>query len=100
MGPQKTYRRLPLRELMTEAEKRSRDVADSLNTGLIVKINDLRELSRPVRKKSHYPTLLALHNCLLKVVELTAEAEEVLAHLEHQLTEIRDHAQRERFNRN
>ncbi|MGL4553512.1 MAG: hypothetical protein ACRC33_20290 [Gemmataceae bacterium] len=100
MALQKPYRRLPLRELMTDAEKRSRDVADNLNNGLLLKVADLRELSRPVRKKSHFPTLLALRNSMHKLIELTAEGEELIDYLERQLTEIRDHARRERFNRN
>jgi hypothetical protein len=100
MGPPKSYRRLPLRELMTDAEKRSRDLAESLHGSVLEKVADLRELSRPVRKKSHFPTVMALQNSMHKVVELTNEAGELLDYLEKQLLEIRDHARRERFNRN
>lgn len=100
MALQKPVRRLTLRELLTDAEKRSRDVVDNLNNVLIQKVADLRDLSRTVRKKSHYPTLMALHNSLDRVVELTNESEVLIAQLEQQLNEIRDHARRERFNRN
>lgn len=100
MALEKTYRRLPLRDLLTDAQKRSRDVADNVQSTLLVKVSDLRELSRPVRRKSHYPTLLALQNCLQKVLEVAAEADDLIEYLERQLTEIRDHARRERFNRN
>jgi hypothetical protein len=100
MGPPKSYRRLPLRELMADAEKRSRDIVERLNGGLLEKVADLRELSRPVRKKSHYPTVVALQNSMHKVVELTTETGELIEYLEKQLLEIRDHARRERFNRN
>jgi len=99
MPPEKTYRRLPLRDLMTDAEKRSRDVAEHITTTLLTRATDLRDLSRPVRRKSHYPTLLALQNALQKVVELTGETAELVDYLERQLTEIRDHARRERLNR-
>ena len=95
-----TYRRLPLRDLITDAEKRARDVADNLQTNLAARINDLNDLSRTIRKKSHFPTLLALHNSLQAALESAREADELLAYLERQLGEIRDHAQRERFNRN
>jgi C4-dicarboxylate-specific signal transduction histidine kinase len=95
-----TYRRLPLRDLITDAEKRSRDVAENLQTNLIARLNDLNDLSRTVRKKSHFPTLLALHNSLKASLEAAQEADDLLAYLERQLGEIRDHAQRERFNRN
>lgn len=99
MGPDKPFRRLPLRDLLTDAEKRSRDVSDNLNNNLLLKVSDLRDLSRPVRKKSHYPTLIALKHSLERVVEMTNEAEELIEYLERQLSEIRDHARRERLNR-
>lgn len=100
MAQDKPYRRLPLRDLLTDAEKRSRDVADFILATWTTKVADLRELSRPVRRKSHYPTLLALQNSLQKVLETTAELEDVLGYLQRQLEEVRDHAKRERFNRN
>ena len=99
MALEKTYRRLPLRDLMTDAEKRSRDVAEQLTNSWLAKVSDLRDLSRPVRRKSHYPTLMALQNAIQKVVELANESGEMIAYLERQLTEIRDHARRERLNR-
>jgi hypothetical protein len=99
MALEKTYRRLPLRDLMTDAEKRSRDVAEHLNTTWMIRVTDLRDLSRPVRRKSHYPTLLALQNALQRLVGLTSETGDLVEYLERQLTEIRDHARRERLNR-
>lgn len=100
MALDKTYRRLPLRDLLTDAEKRSRDVAEHYGNTWVNSVTDLRDLSRPVRRKSHYPTFLALHNALQKVVRMTNESEELLEYLERQLQEIRDHARRERMNRN
>lgn len=99
MALEKSYRRLPLRDLMTDAEKRSRDVAEHVNSTWIGRVADLRDLSRPVRRKSNYPTLLALQNALQKLVALTEESGELVAYLERQLVEIRDHARRERLNR-
>ena len=99
MALEKPYRRLPLRDLLTDAEKRSRDLAEHVGGTWTGGVTDLRDLSRPVRRKSHYPTLLALQNALQKVVRLTTENEELLEYLERQLTEIHDHARRERLNR-
>ena len=99
MALDKSFRRLPLRDLMTDAEKRSRDVAEHIHNTWLPCANDIRDLSRPLRRKSHYPTLLALQNSLQKVVQLTAETAEMLEYLERQLNEIRDHARRERLNR-
>lgn len=100
MALEKTYRRLPLRDLMSDAEKRARDLAEHLNTTWLTRVADLRDLSRPVRRKSHFPTLLALQNALQKVVQTTTESEELIEYLERQLTEIREHGRRERNNRN
>jgi hypothetical protein len=99
MAVEKTYRRLPLRDLMTDAEKRSRSVAEHINTTWLTRVADLRDLSRPLRRKSHYPTLLALQNAMQKVIELTGETGELLEYLDRQLGEIREHARRERLNR-
>jgi hypothetical protein len=99
MALEKPYRRLPLRDLLTDAEKRARDVAEHIHSTWVARITDLRDLSRPVRRKSHYPTLLALQNSLQRVVELTRETGGLVEYLERQLNEIRDHARRERLNR-
>lgn len=99
MALERTYRRLPLRDLLTDVEKRSRDTVEQFNSNFLLKTTDLRDLSRPVRRKSHYPTLLALQNSLQKVLAAAEETNAILEYLERQLNEIRDHARRERFNR-
>src|SRR5262245_37870099 len=99
MALERTYRRLPLRDLLTDAEKRARDTAEQFNTTFLARTTDLRDLSRPVRRKSHYPTLLALQNALQKVLQAAEEIDGLVDYLERQLNEIRDHARRERFNR-
>jgi hypothetical protein len=99
MVAEKHFRRLPLRELLTDAEKRTRDLAEHLHTTWLAHVSDLRELSRPLRRRSNYPTLLALLNALRKVLQTSQETEGLLAHLRQELEEIRDHARRERLNR-
>ena len=100
MALEKTSRRLPLRDLLTDTEKRSRDTAEMIGGAWLTRVTDLRDLSRPLRRKSHYPTLLALQNALQKAQETTGEVHKLIEFLEQQLTEIRDHARREKFNRN
>jgi hypothetical protein len=99
MALDKPYRRLPLRDLMTDANKRCHDVAEHLNTTWMGSVTDLRDLSRPVRRKSHYPTMLALQNAIQKVLRLTTESEEYIENLEKELNDIREHAKRERLAR-
>jgi hypothetical protein len=96
---EKPFRRLPLRDLLTDAEKRSRDLAEHLHTTWLGRITDLRELSRTVRKRSHFPTLVALLNSYEKLQETQAETDRLLEVLRQELEEIRAHAQREKVAR-
>jgi hypothetical protein len=99
MQPGTTRRRLPLRELLTDAEKRSRDLANQIHITWLARVADLRDLSRPLRRRSHYPTALALLHAVEKLVQTNEETEAMLDYLRQELEEIRDHARRERLNR-
>ena len=95
----KPIRRLPLRELLTDAERRSRQLAEHIQSGWMVRAADLRELSRTVRKRSHFPALVALHHSVQKMVQFAQETEALLDHLRQELEEIQGHARREKLNR-
>jgi hypothetical protein len=99
MPAEKSFRRLPLRDLMTDAEKRTRDLAEQLHVSWLGRVNELHDLSRPTRRRSHYPTLLALLNSCQKVEEVHQEVQRALDYLSQELEEIREHARRERFDR-
>ncbi len=96
---ERPQRRMTLRQLMTHSEKVVRDLMDHLNTVLMPREQDFRDLSRPVRRRSHYPTLLALHNALQKLRESDEECQQMSEYLLELLQEIREHAKRERVNR-
>ena len=71
-----------------------------MQTGFLSRIGDFRDLSRPVRRRSHYPTMSALQNALKKVLETVQQTQESTAELLHEHMEaIRDHANREKVNR-
>jgi hypothetical protein len=95
MISEKSFRRLPLRDLMTDAEKRGRDLVEHFTVSWITRVADLRDLSRPIRKRSHYPTLLALKNSVQKTVETNEETRKLIDYLMQELTEILEHARRE-----
>ena len=97
--PEHSFRRLPLRDLMTDAEKRVRDLHEHFNVTWLARVADLHDLSRPVRKRSHYPTLYALQNALMKTVEINDETRKLIEYLIEELTEIRQHARREQMTR-
>jgi hypothetical protein len=96
---EKPSRRLTLRQQLTHVEKGSRDLIEHLQATLLANIVDLRDLTRPIRRKSHYPTLLAIDNCLKALKQAGTETLETAAYLSEQLQEIREHARRERVNR-
>jgi C4-dicarboxylate-specific signal transduction histidine kinase len=95
----KPTRRLPLRDLLTDTEKRTRDLVEQMTSSWLARVSDLRDLSRPLRKRSHYPTFLALQNAIQKMVQNSEETDAMIAVLMHQLEEISEHARRERLNR-
>ena len=92
-------RRMTLRQQLTHAEKCSRDLIEHLQGTLLPHVTDLRDLSRPIRRRSHYPTMFAILNALNKVQESGAQTLEMLEYLHEQLQEIKEHARRERVNR-
>ena len=92
-------RRMTLRQQLTHAEKCSRDLIEHIQGTLLSSISDIRELSRPIRKRSHYPTMLSVSNALNKLLEAGGEITKKLEYLQEQLQEIREHARRERVNR-
>lgn len=98
MAVEKSGRRMTLRELMTHAEKCSRDLVEHYRATYLVRLSEFRDLSRPIRRRSHYPTMIAVQNALNKLQEVNGEAQKLGEHLYEQLAEIREHARREQRN--
>jgi hypothetical protein len=95
----KTLRRLPLRQLLASSDKAARELADMMYTNLLPRIADFRDLSRPVRRKSQFPTLIAFNNGLRRMLEAHDQITVMLSVLHEHLDAIRDHAQKEKLNR-
>jgi hypothetical protein len=90
---------MTLRQLLTHSEKCSRDLIEQINGNFVPSVSDFRDLNRPVRRKSHYPTLFAVMNALTKLEKATSELDEMAERLYDNLQIIREHAQREKINR-
>ncbi len=99
MGAEKPIRRMTLRQLLTHSEKCARDLVDLVHTNFLGRVSDFRDLSRPVRRRSHYPTMLAMHNALRKLNESAEQLQILTDFLTEHLDAIRDHANREKVNR-
>src|SRR5438132_12351376 len=96
---EKSLRRLPLRQLLASSDKATREIAELVHTHLLPRVVDFRDLTRPIRRKSHYPTMLAFQNGLRRLAEAHDQMQAMLAVLQEHLDAIRDHAQREKLNR-
>ena len=95
----KSLRRLPLRQLLASSDKTTREIAELVHTHLMPRVADFRDLSRPVRRKSHYPTMLAFQNGLRRLSEANDQLQVMIVVLQEHLEAIRDHAQREKLTR-
>jgi hypothetical protein len=99
MTDENAIRRMTMRQLLTHIEKTGRSVIDHLQTSMLAQISDLRELSRPVRRRSHYPTLMALQNALRKVLAAHQEVQALTKDLHHQFDDIKDRSNKDRIDR-
>ncbi len=99
MGVERPARRMTLRQLLTHSEKCTRDLIEHFQATVLPHVTDFRDLNRPVRRRSHYPTIVALLNSLNKVEQSTKEAQDQANYLLERLQEIREHARKERINR-
>jgi len=99
MIAEKSNRPLTLRQLLTSAEKFSRDLVEQVQVTFLPCVEEFRKLSRPVRHHSRYPTMLAIQNALKKLKDLSDETRKSIEFLKEQLQEIRENALRERARR-
>lgn len=95
----KTLRRLPMRQLLASSDKTTREIAELVHTHLLPRVVDFRDLSRPIRRKSHYPTMVAFVNGLRRLAEANDQLQAMIEVLQEHLDAIREHAHREKLNR-
>ena len=96
---EKSLRRLPLRQVLASSDRTTRELAEVVHSHLLPRVVDFRDLTRPVRRKSHYPTMVAFQNGARRLVEANERLTALVAQLQEHLDAIRDHAQREKVNR-
>jgi hypothetical protein len=99
MTVERPSRRMTLRQLLTHSEKCTRDLIEHLQATMLPRMNEFRDLNRPVRRKSHYPTVVALINSMRKIEQTGQETQSLVDYLLERLQEIREHARRELVNR-
>ena len=82
--PDRPIERMTLRQLMSHSEKLTHGVGEHVSTTYFKQLGDLRELSRPVRRKSHYPAVASLRSEIAHFEETIATlSSEIDALLQH-----------------
>jgi hypothetical protein len=99
MKLERPSKRMTLRELLIHSEKCTRDLIEQFNGDVLPKINDFRDLNRPVRRRSHYPTLNTMSNSLQQAEQSMEESLTMCDYLVEQLQSIRESARREMMTR-
>jgi hypothetical protein len=94
MLTEKSVRRMPLRQLLTHSEKCTRDLIEHIRSSLIAYMTEYRELSRPVRRRSSYPSMITMHNALRKVTQASEEARQMIEYLTSRYDDIVEHARK------
>lgn len=96
MATLKPRRRMTLLELLVKVEKEAHDLCASVRSNMWPAQSDAHELSRPTRKHSHFPTVLALHNSLDNLQTVNEELDRRVQEFREYLQEIDEHLQRDR----
>jgi hypothetical protein len=99
MAVERPLDRMPLRNILAQASKITHEIADLCNKNMPPRLADLHELSRANRKKSHYPTIVAVENGVHHYRETSTEILNLVKSLEEHLDAIRQQSNRARMER-
>ena len=90
---------MTLRDLLTHTEKMTRDVIETVHGQYMPKVTEFRELSRPARKKSQYPTLLGLDHAAQRVEVAVTDLRGLMKSVEENVAAIAERIRKERLER-
>jgi hypothetical protein len=92
-------RRMTLLELLVHTEKYCHDLREHFRVSIWPALTEYRDLCRPVRKRSHFPTMIAVQNGLNKLLDTNNDVGQMVGYFEEWLDEILDQARREQRRR-
>jgi hypothetical protein len=92
-------RRMTLLELLVHTEKYCHDLREHCRVSIWPALTEYRDLCRPVRRRSNFPTIHAVQNGLTKLQEANADVGQMVELLQEWLDDIMDHAKREQRRR-
>jgi hypothetical protein len=96
MADDKPTQRMTLRELLGAADKGARELVELYRATLLGRMYEVRDLSRPVRRRTPFPSMQAVQNSLNKLQGAAEEARKKEVLLLELLQEIRDRARQAR----
>ncbi len=89
-------RRMPLRDLLTHTDRKLRELNEHLQMDFLSQAEELYELSRPRRKKSHFPQVRAVVNGYEKARKSYEYGEQLQAEIMQCVQFIRERAEANR----
>jgi hypothetical protein len=87
---------MSLRQVLTHADTCLHDLLEQMRIALLPRLLELRQLSRPVRRHSAYPTPTMLLTTLSKLLEANREAVKLVDVLLQQMQAIRKYDREQR----
>ena len=99
MASDRPVRRMTLRELLSHAAKLTHEIGELANKSYQSRLADLRDLSRPTRRNSQFPSVVSLQNAVQHYAETSRELLALMASLDEHVQAIREQASRARFER-
>jgi hypothetical protein len=73
MPIEKPLRRMTLHDLIKGVSRSSRELAEQARGEVVPHLSDFRELTRPTRARSRYPSFIAVYNALRRIEEAQEE---------------------------
>lgn len=95
MATHKPPHRMTLLELLVHTEKHGTNLHDTFKSSLWPVLAEYRDLSRPVRKRSSYPTMLTMQNTLNALLTATQEMDQSVQNLTTWMEDILRMAKRQ-----
>lgn len=93
MADQSRLRRMPLRDLLNHMDLRCRELLEHIQMDVTPIVAEFHKISRPVRKKSAYPSIRSICNVHERLRKSHEYAENMSRSIEETLQAIEDRVQ-------
>jgi hypothetical protein len=94
MSIEKPRRRMTLQELLVAVDKHAHTFEEYMHDSVFAVLSDVREMSRPRRRHSPFPTYVALQNSMIGLREMTEEVARMTEAITEWFSQLDEHVQR------